>query len=134
MDTCLSCFTQNFRSEGLAWSCDLDDVGHYYCQYRRLMDHWLSVLPAGRILEFDYELTVSALEEQARRLIGFAGLKWDDACLRFSDTDRIVLTASRNQVRKGVYGGSVGRWQSYGDRIRPLAASLARCGHGPAED
>ncbi|MBE9556152.1 MAG: sulfotransferase [Proteobacteria bacterium] len=134
MDTCLSCFTQNFRSEGLAWSCDLDDVGHYYCQYRRLMDHWLSVLPAGRILEFDYELTVSALEEQARRLIGFAGLKWDDACLRFSDTDRIVLTASRNQVRKGVYGGSVGRWRRYGDRIMPLAASLARCGHGPAED
>lgn len=131
LDTCMSCFSENFRIQGLAWAYDLGDLGHMYCQYRRIMDHWRGVLPAGRLLEVDYEDTVSDLEGQARRLIDFVGLDWDDSCLAFHDTRRTVFTPSRRQVRKPIYNSSVGRWRPYAKHLAPLIAELDACGCGP---
>lgn len=131
IDTCLSCFMQNFRAAHLSWTCDLADLGHYYCQYRRLMDYWRTVLPDGTMLEVDYEDTVADLESQARRLVEFVGLEWDDACLRFNETERAVVTASHSQVRRKLYGGSVGRWRRYGDGLQPLIEALSACRCGP---
>ncbi|MDH3230282.1 MAG: sulfotransferase [Alphaproteobacteria bacterium] len=134
MDNCLSCFAQNFSADGLIWSTDLVDLGHQYCQYRRMMVHWRAVLPRGRMLEIDYEDTVADLETQARRLVEFVGLEWDDACLEFHKTERAVATASREQVRNPIYKSSVGRWRRYGDGVLPLADALAACGCEPAVD
>lgn len=109
-------------------------MGHQYCQYRRIMAHWRAVLPAGRMLEIDYEDTVADLEGQARRLLEFCGLEWEDACLEFHKTERAVSTASREQVRNPIYNSSVGRWKRYGEGVMPLVESLAACGCGLAGD
>jgi hypothetical protein len=131
MDNCLSCFMQNFRAADLAWTCDLGDLGHYYCQYRRIMDHWRRVLPEGRMLEVDYEDTVADLEAQARRIVDFTGLPWDEACLDFHRSNRSVVTASHSQVRQKIYTSSVGRWKRHGDALSPLIDSLRACGGAP---
>ncbi len=131
VDTCLSCFVQNFRFSGSAWTCDLTDIAHQYCLYLRLMEHWRAVLPAGRMLEVDYEDTVADLEGQARRMVDFIGLQWDDSCLRFHATERAVVTPSRAQVRQSIYGSSVGRWKKYGSGVAPLVRGLASCGCSP---
>lgn len=133
VDTGLSCFAQNFNFLGDAWTCDLADIGHAYCQYRRLMAHWRAVLPPGRMLEIDYEETISDTEAQARRIINFVGLDWDDACLRYYDSDRAIATPSRSQVRKPIYESSVGRWRRYGDGLEPLIQALGACGCAPDE-
>jgi len=133
MDTCVSCFTQNFQFGGSAWTCDLEDTAHQYCLYRRLMEHWRTVLPPGQMLEVDYEDTVADLEGQARELVDFIGLPWDESCLRFHATERAVATPSRAQVRKSIYRSSVGRWVKYGEGVAPLAQGLAACGCSPAE-
>ena len=96
------------------------------------MEHWRRVLPPGRMLEIDYEDTVADLEAQARRILDFVGLPWDDACLEFYKTERAVATASREQVRNPIYRSSVGRWRRYGDGVLPLARGLEACGCGPA--
>ena len=132
MDNSLSCFAQNFRADGLSWSTDLEDLAHQSCHYHRLMDHWRAVLPPGRMLEIDYEETVADFEGQARRIVEFIGLEWDDACLRFYETERAVVTASRSQVRQPIYKSSVGRWKRYGDGVTPLVDALNACGCGPA--
>ncbi len=132
MDNCLSCFAQNFSADGLSWSTDLEDLAHQSCHYHRLMDHWRAVLPPGRMLEIDYEETVADFEGQARRIVEFIGLEWDDACLRFYETERAVVTASRSQVRQPIYKSSVGRWKRYGDGVKPLLDALTACGCGPA--
>ena len=131
MDVCLSCFVQNFRAANLAWACDLADSAHYYCQYRRIMDHWRCVLPEGRMLEIDYEDTVTNLEAQARLIVDYVGLPWDEACLSFHETRRSVITASHSQVRQKIYSTSIGRWKRYGDAVLPLARGLDACGCGP---
>jgi hypothetical protein len=77
------------------------------------------VLPVP-MLEIDYEETVADQAGQTRRLLEFIGLDWDDACLRFHETERLVRTASVTQVRQPVYTRSVERWRRYEDMLAPL--------------
>lgn len=129
LDTCVSCFTRHFTT-GHDFTYDLAELGHFYRLYEELMQHWNRVLPAGRMLELRYEDVVSDLEGQARRLLAFCGLKWDDACLQFYENRRPVRTASLTQVRQPIYTSSVGRWRHYEKFLEPLKSALA----GPAPE
>jgi hypothetical protein len=88
------------------------------------MEHWREVLPAGAMLEVRYEDVVADLEAEARQVVSYCGLEWDDACLSFYTTRRTVQTASATQVRRPIYRTSIGRWRPYEDLLRPLIAEL----------
>ena len=118
LDTCLSCYRILF-AEGQLWSYDLTDLAHHYRKYWNLMEHWRQEFP-GRMYEVFYEQTVSDVEAQARSLISHIGLPWDDACLQFHQTDRVVKTASASQVRKPIYTTSAYRWKKYEKQLAPL--------------
>ena len=122
LDTCLSCFFQNFTS-GQEYSFDLAELGRFYRDYRRMMAAWAEVLPV-EIFDLDYEALVADLEGLGRRLLAFCGLDWHPDCGRFFETRRPVLTASRVQVRRPLYGSSVGRWRRYRGHLGPLVAAL----------
>jgi hypothetical protein len=77
------------------------------------MAHWRRVLPPDRFLDIDYEDLITNRHETTRRLIGFVGLSWDEACLQPENNPRLVRTASQWQVRQPVYDTSVGRWCHY---------------------
>ncbi len=124
IDTCLSCFTHLF-TEGLTWSYDLADLGREYRAYEGLMQHWRSVLPEGAMLEVRYEDFVADFEPQARRLLAYCGLDWDERCLAFHATERPVRTASATQVRQQLYRTSVGRWRRYEPWLGPLLDALS---------
>ena len=111
LDACLSCYRQLF-AKGQNFTYDLTEIGEYYLQYQRMMDHWARVLP-GRVLTVQYEEVVADFETQARRLLEFCGLPWQDACLRFYESDRPVRTPSSEQVRQPIYDRSVGHWRRY---------------------
>lgn len=124
LDTCVSCFSINFASAGLVWTCDLTDLGRYYRRYERLMEHWRAVLPPGRMLEVQYENMVDDLEAQARRIVEYCGLPWNERCLEFHTLNRPIKTASVTQVRRPIYRTSVNRAERYGDLLAPLKAAL----------
>lgn len=123
VDTCLSCFSIDFR-EPVPYAYDLGELGRYYRAYDRLMHYWHDVLPEGAMLEVQYEDVVADLETQARRIIAYCGLEWDNTCLAFHKTARPVATASAAQVRQPIYGTSVERWRRYGDQLKPLLEAL----------
>lgn len=89
-----------------------------------LMEHWRRVLPAGVVLEVRYEEVVADVEGQARQIIAYCGLEWDDACLDFYKTQRPIRTASATQVRQPIYRTSIGRWKSYLHLQQPLIKEL----------
>jgi hypothetical protein len=89
-----------------------------------MMDHWAQVLP-GRVLTVQYEEVVADFEAQARRLLEFCGLRWEEACLRFYESDRPVRTPSSEQVRQPIYDRSVGHWQHYAAHLDELTTVLA---------
>ena len=123
IDTCLSCFTKLFSGE-LSYTYSLEELGRYYQAYAKLMSHWRQVLPAGAMLDVDYEALVADIEGQARRLVAYCGLAWHDRCVDFHRTKRPIRTASVAQVRQPIYTSSVGRWRPYRHLLRPLLEAL----------
>lgn len=117
-DCGLSIYTQNFSVQQ-AWSTDLADIAYYWQGYLRLMKHW-SAASGLQILDLAYEETVTELESQARHLLDFVGLPWDDRVLQFHQSDRAVQTPSRWQVRQPVYQSSKARWRNYEKHLGPL--------------
>ena len=109
-DVAVSCWLTSFQS--IHWASDQDHLAERIRDYCRLTAHWRRVLP-GRMLEIDYETTVSDLEATARCIVDHAGLTWDPGCLAFHKNKRPIRTASLAQVRQPIYTRSVGRWRHY---------------------
>lgn len=122
VDNAIACFRRNFRT-GQEWSYDLAAIGRRYVRYRRVMDHWRAVLP-DNFHTVSYETLVRDPEAEVRRLIDLCGLPWHDACLAFHESRRPVQTASLAQVRRPIYATSVGTWEPFADRLRPLFEAL----------
>jgi tetratricopeptide (TPR) repeat protein len=122
LDACVGNLRQLY-AKGQTFSYDQCDIGEYYLQYRRMMDHWDQVLP-GRVLRVQYEDTVTDLESQVRRILDYLELPWEDACLNYHDTDRAVRTASSEQVRQPIYTSGVGFWKNYEPYLEELQEIL----------
>lgn len=122
LDSCLGSYKQLF-AQGQPFSYDLVELGEYYLQYQRLMDHWQDVLP-GRVLDVQYEEVVADLEGQVRRILAYCELPWEDGCLRFHETERAVKSASSEQVRQPIYSTSVNTWRHYETHLDPLIEVL----------
>jgi len=121
IDTCLSCYFQDFPPS-LSFTHDLSDLAHLYGLHHKIVAHWRSVLPPEAFLEVPYEELTADQETWTRRIIEFLGLPWDDRCLQFHSAKRVVVTVSNWQVREKIYRRSVERWRHYEKFIGPLRA------------
>lgn len=126
-DIAISIYGENFALQERLCT-RMDGIGHYILAHEKLMRHWQEILPLP-ILEVAYESLVSAPESEAKRVIEFAGLAWDPACLQFYKRDTGVQTPSRWQVRQPVHTRSVGRWRNYQQHLQPLLDVLQLPGY-----
>ncbi|MCA9300402.1 MAG: sulfotransferase [Phycisphaerales bacterium] len=124
LDTCLSCFFQNFIG-AMPQTFNLNHCGRYHADVDRLMTHWMDVLDIP-ILPVVYEEVVADLESRTREIIEFLGLPWNDACLRFHESERVTRTASNDQVRRPIYSSSIGRHTRYDAHLGTLRVALAK--------
>ena len=122
MDSCFGSYKQLF-AQGQPFTYDLVELGEYYLQYQKLMDHWHDGLP-GTILDVNYEDVVDDLEGQVRRILDYCGLDFEDSCLRFHETERSVKSASSEQVRKPIYRSAVNTWRHYESHLGALIETL----------
>lgn len=122
LDSCLSCYRQLF-ARGQNFTYDLTDIGEYFLQYQRMMDHWHEVLP-GRCLTVQYEEVVTDFENQVRRLLEYCELPFEESCINFHETERPVRTASSEQVRQPVYSKSVNFWRNHEAHLDELIEVL----------
>ncbi len=122
LDTCFSCYANQFTGAH-AYTSDFSDLAVAYQQYRKLMDHWNGILDLP-ILEVHYEELVADQEQVTRNIIDFCDLPWDDACLRFHESDRVAQTPSVDQVRTKMYSSSVGRAKHFERHLTSLRKAL----------
>ena len=126
LDTALSNYFQRFPLT-LDYCFDLRNIGHFYLQYARLMEHWRK-LPGLKFVEVRYEDMVADTERTARRVLEFAGLDWEENCLKPHTNPCPVENASQWQVRQPIYQHSVGRWRHYERQLEPLKEMLSAGG------
>ncbi len=122
VDTCLSCYTTPLH-HGHTYRQRLTDLAAAYGAYRRLMDHWRTVVRVP-MMDVSYESLVADPEPSVRRLVEFVGLPWNDKCLRPHENPRHVVTASVDQVRRPIYHTSVQRWRRYERHLSVLVQAL----------
>ena len=118
LDTCLSCYFQDFTGYH-DYAYDLVDLGKRHLEYQRLMSHYRDITGIP-MLEVHYEDLVHDTEAWTRRIIDFCDLEWDEQCLRFYESDRVVRTASYDQVKEPVYTRAIDKWKHYESHLRPL--------------
>jgi tetratricopeptide (TPR) repeat protein len=135
-DVVLSCFMQKVPLTPISsnW-LTLAGAADYYA---RTMNTWLltrsllsSSPPGGGAteaawLEFRYEDVVSDLEREARRILEFLGLAWDEKVLKFYEhaREKIVRSPTYKDVTQPVYHKSVGRWKHYARHFEPVLETL----------
>lgn len=122
MDCCFSGFKQLF-AEGQEFTYGLTEVGRYYADYVKLMDHWNAVLPS-KVLRVQHEDVLDDPEGQIRRLLDHCDLPFEEACVNFHLTDRAVRTASSEQVRKPINRSGQGAWVPYDPWLGDLREAL----------
>jgi len=122
LDSCFGSFKQLFAS-GQPFSYDLTELGEYYMEYLRIMEHWHKACPEF-VLDVNYESVVSDLDSEVKRILEFCELPFEENCLRFYETERAVKTASSEQVRKPIYSSSVNLWRNYEHKLSDLIEIL----------
>lgn len=132
MDTCLSCYCTDFE-EAHGYSYDLATLGRYHRAYDALMKHWRAVLPE-RLYEVNYENLIDEPQATARALIEHVGLAWEERCLQFHRNKSVVTTASSAQVRRPLYGSSVGKARRYRQFLGALSEALYGAGSNQGEE
>ena len=122
-DLAWSCFTKRFSS-GHPYAYDLAELGRYLSAHDRLLEAVCRHLPATTVMRIQYEDLIEHPEAVIRRLLHFLGVAWHPGCLEFHSADRIVTTASAQQVRKPINRDGIGRWRRYERHLGPLLSAL----------
>ena len=126
-DVCLSCFMQNFSTNGSLTSFFTLESG--VTVYAKVMQIWLD---AVRILPLDYhqiryEDLVTDFEIEARALLSFLGVGWSDS-VREHDKHAMshgkIRTPSYHQVTQPIYLHAKFRWMRYAKQFEPLMPTL----------
>lgn len=122
----MACCFGNYKTSfvgGMEFTYDLTEMGQYYRNYVRLMDHWDRALP-GRVLRVRHEDVVADLEGSVRRMLDYCGLPFEPACLEFHKTERTVRTMSAEQVRRPINRQGLELWRHYEPWLGPLKKAL----------
>ena len=122
MACCFGNFKQLF-AKGQEFSYGIEDIARYYRTYVELMRHWDEVLP-GSILRVCHEEVVENLEGNVRRILEFCGLAFEPACVQFHKTERSVLSASSEQVRRPIFRDGLEQWKNYEPWLGSLRDAL----------
>ena len=123
IDTCLSIFFQNFYS-GHMYAFDFNNLIVWYKQYIRLMKHWNSIF-AEKVYTVHYDKIVTDTENSIRNIISYCNLEWEDECLSFYNSKRVINTASNWQVKQPIYKTSNQKWKNYEKFIPELIDGLS---------
>jgi tetratricopeptide (TPR) repeat protein len=125
-DVCLSTFMM---------SVDINPVSVSYlslqstaAKYAMAMRTWLLIREMTRSpwLEVKYEEAVADLEGQARRVLEFLGLPWDDRVLEFHKLarEKPARSPTYEAVTRPVNSSAIGRWKNYARYFEPVLGTL----------
>lgn len=123
MATCWSIFRRLFSSQGNGFAYNMEDLAAFYFLYKDLMSFWKKMFPE-KVYTVNYEQLTLHQETETRKILAHCKLNWEEECLSFYNTERLVKTASSSQVRKEMYTGSSTDWKRYESYLKPLENAL----------
>ncbi len=126
LDTIVSNFRQLFavNQSYYNYSYDLESTTEFYLLFRELAALWLTLFPENFYL-LNYEKLVNAPLTEAKKLINFCDLSWQEQCVNIDQNSAPVATASALQVRSPINNRSIGNWKKYDTYLAGVKKILA---------
>ena len=129
-DVVLSCYMQPFfpvdavSGNFLTLEDTAAEVGEFMAVWANLANRF-----EGNVCEVRYEEMVENVEKTARNVLGFLGMEWNEAVLRFDEHARgkIVRSPTADAVTEKVYTSAKARWKYYEKHLEPVFETLAPC-------
>lgn len=123
LDVAVSMLSHNL-THGFASGYSIETIIAHMRAMQTLNQHYDAVLERPGLV-VKYEDFVAGQEAETRRLLGYAGLAFDPACLDFHANRRHAPTPSYAQVTQPLNDRSIGRWKAYEKPLAPYAAEVA---------
>lgn len=111
-DNCFSIYANHFGSEPAPWVYDKNELVQYYKLHVDLMNYWFKIY-GDTICKVNYEDLVQNIEIEAKKIINYLNLNWEEDCLKFNKSVQAAKTISSNQVRNKLYKSSIDLWKVY---------------------
>jgi tetratricopeptide (TPR) repeat protein len=126
LDTIVSNFRQLFavNQSYYSYSYDLESTTEFYLLFNQLTALWLALFPENFYF-INYEKLVNDPVNEAKQLIEFCNLSWQEQCVDIDQNSAPVATASAMQVRSPINNSSVGNWKKYDAYLDGVKAILA---------
>lgn len=127
-DVCLSCLMQDFAiNEAMASFFTLEDTVRAYVEVMSLWRRCAELLPLN-YHRVRYEDLVADFQGEARSLLKFLEVGWNDAVLEYSEHAKkrgTINTPSYHQVTQPIYQHAKYRWKRYASQFEPHMEALA---------
>lgn len=120
LETCFACYRQYLANN--EYTRTPEDLASFWRDFDRTTTRF-AMLHSGHIHQHDYEALVANPEQGIRNLLEACGLPFEEACLRFHESDREVRSPSATQVRSPLRADTA-QSQRYGAQLDPLRAAL----------
>ena len=126
LDTIVSNFRQLFavNQSYYNYSYDLESTTEFYLLFKQLTTLWLALFPENFYF-INYEKLVNDPVNEAKQLIEFCDLSWQEQCVDIDQNSAPVATASAMQVRSPINNSSVANWKKYDAYLDGVKAILA---------
>src|SRR3954464_10951377 len=125
-DVVISCFMQQLPLNAV--SVNFLTLEGTVKKYAATVRSWLKIRPMlrNRWIEVRYEDMVTNLEREARKVLEFLELPWDDRVLEYHKRaqQKHVHSPTYEAVTKPVYTSSVARWRNYATQLEPYMEVL----------
>jgi len=128
VDTGFSIFRNEF-SKLVRFTHRLEDIGHYYGEYARVMAHWERVA-GDYFTTVQYEDIVREFDVAGPALLAACGLEWEEGCRKFWKSERAISTISTMQARRPLETRA-SRAKTYVTQLESLVNALREAGVDP---
>ena len=123
-------FAVNFSYYNYAY--DLATTAEFYLLFKKLIALWQRQFPDSFYI-VNYEKLVNNPQHEAKKMIEFCGLDWQENCIAIDKNSAPVATASAVQVRQPINNKSIGNWRKYESHLEQVKDILRQGGIDPEQ-
>ncbi len=123
MAVCWSNYKTLFIDSVMDFSLTQENVAGYYNLYDDLMKFW-SEKYKDQILNINYEDFVKDFELFTKKILFFLNLNWEEKLKNYENLNRVVATASFDQVRSKIKKNTSKEWEKFSEFLHPMQEIL----------
>ena len=125
MAVCWSNYKTNFVYSGMDYTLSQEDIADYYLLYYDLMKFWKNKFDK-KFYNINYDDFVKNFEFHTKKILSYLNLEWEDNLKNYEKTNRVVVTASYQQVRGKIRKDTSLEWKKYAKYLNTMQKILEK--------